>query len=204
MSFVATASALATLPDFFYWFANLPLFSGKYLLKIHKVYANPRGWQLKKLRTPSGKYLFFTKSTRVLRKIRNFFKMKNLAWSKQILRKINPKLMQITQIYAKNVCVRTPKYWVVNPSRLQTTLRFFGYFWPPPTCHDPSHLLSKSDSHVNCLSPEKVLNIAENRIVIYTYKSQHLCIYVYPIISKTIIEETYNKHKLHYIENLPE
>ena len=106
-------------------------FSGKNLLKIRKVYANPRGWQLKNLRTPSGKYLFFTKSTRVLRKIRNFFLMKNLAWSKQILRKINPKLMQITQIYAKNFCVRTPKYWVVNPLRLQTTLRFFGYFWPP-------------------------------------------------------------------------
>ena len=65
---------------------------------------------------------------------------------------------------------------------------FLAIFDPPPTCHDPSHLLSKSDSHVNCLSPEKVLNIAENRIVIYTYKSQRLCIYVYSIISKTIID----------------
>ena len=53
--------------------------------------------------------------------------MKNLTWSKQILRKLR-------KIYAKKICVRTPKFWVVNLSRelrIQAMWRFlknFGIF----------------------------------------------------------------------------
>ena len=52
-----------------------------------------RGWPLKKCSYTCLKYANFTQITQILRKLRKFYAN-----------------------YAKYFCVRTPKFWVVNPS----------------------------------------------------------------------------------------
>ena len=93
------------------YLSGWPLKKCSYTLpKIRKFYTHKMknlAWStqiLRKLRKIYGNYAKFTE---ILQNIGN------LAWSTQILRKIYAKF---TQIYAKHFCVRTPKFWVVNPS----------------------------------------------------------------------------------------